>query len=80
MRASREARSPLRAPSSMYLPSVETWSKPYGIADAFHAVAELAQLLEIRRGERDAQRVELLVRLRMNTGIRSSRSFATMTL
>src|SRR5882672_12509817 len=32
-----------------------------GVADAFHAVAELAQLLEIPRGERDAQRFELLL-------------------
>src|SRR5688572_8632441 len=31
------------------------------VAHALHAVAELAQLLEIRGGERDAQRVELLV-------------------
>src|SRR5438105_3723017 len=32
-----------------------------GIAHAAHAVAELAQLLEIGRGERDAQRIELLL-------------------
>src|SRR4051812_14899811 len=32
-----------------------------GVADAFHAVPELAQLLEIGRRERDAQRVELFL-------------------
>src|SRR5687767_5976237 len=31
------------------------------VTHAFHAVAKLAQLLEVRRRERDAQRVELLV-------------------
>ena len=31
-----------------------------GVADAAHAVAELAQLLEVGRGERHAQRFELL--------------------
>src|SRR6185295_5390982 len=40
---------------------VRDLSEAVGIADALHAVAELAQLLEIGGGERDPQRIELFL-------------------
>src|SRR5262245_12899592 len=44
-----------------FLADVGDLRKAVGVADTLHAVSQLAQLVEVGGGERDAQRVEFLL-------------------
>src|SRR3990170_2281669 len=80
MHASSAARSPLRAPSSICLPSVETRENPYELPTPFMRCPSWRSCSKSAAASAARSVSTSLWRLRMKVGIRSSRSFATVTL